>query len=38
MTLYRVYGGSANEVGGYWSVTPQNGGLQSQMDLALLPK
>ncbi|MCC8123419.1 MAG: hypothetical protein LIO58_07755 [Oscillospiraceae bacterium] len=36
-TLYRVYGGNANEIGGYWSLTPQNGGLQSQLDLALNP-
>ena len=35
--MYRVYGGNANKVGTYLSRTPQNGGLQSQMDLALNP-
>ena len=36
--MYRVHGGTANEVGSYMSVTPQNGGLQSQLDLALNPE
>ena len=38
MTFYRVYGGDAGKVGRYISTTPQNGGIQSQMDLALNPK
>lgn len=33
--MYRVYGGKESKVGLYLSRTPQNGGLQSQMDLAL---
>lgn len=37
-TFYRVYGGDAGKVGRYMSRTPQNGGIQSQMDLALNPK
>ena len=36
-TMYRVYGGEAGKIGKYFSITPQNGGLQSQMDLALNP-
>ena len=36
-TFYRVYGGKAREVGSYLSRTPQGGGLQSQLDLALNP-
>ena len=35
--MYRVSGGNAREVGSYMSMTPQNGGLQSQLDLALNP-
>ena len=35
--LYRVYGGKAGKIGSFWSRTPQNGGLQSQLDLALNP-
>ena len=37
-TFYRVYGGGAGEVGLYMSRTPQFGGMQSQLDLALNPK
>lgn len=36
-TFYRVYGGNAQKVGQYMSRIPQNGGLQSQIDLALNP-
>ena len=35
--MYRVSGGNAKEVGSYMSMTPQCGGLQSQLDLALNP-
>ncbi len=35
--MYRVSGGNAKEVGSYMSMTPQGGGLQSQLDLALNP-
>ncbi|SMC29643.1 hypothetical protein SAMN02745134_03964, partial [Clostridium acidisoli DSM 12555] len=37
-TVYRVYGGDANQAGSYMSRTPQNGGIQSQIDLALKPE
>lgn len=37
-TFYCVYGGGAGEVGLYMSRTPQLGGMQSQLDLALNPK
>jgi hypothetical protein len=37
VNLYRVYGGQAGELGSYWSRTPQNGALQSQLDLSLNP-
>lgn len=37
-TFYRVYGGVAEKVGRFLSRTPQNGGMQSQMDLALNPE
>lgn len=36
-TLYRVYGGSAVEVGSFWSRTAPSGPLQSTIDLALNP-
>ena len=36
-TFYRVYGGNAGKVGSYMSRTLQNGGMQSQIDLALNP-
>ena len=36
-TFYRTYGGKAGEVGRYMSRIPQNGGMQSQIDLALNP-
>ena len=36
-TFYRVYGGEAGKIGRYVSRTPQNGGMQSQFDLALNP-
>ena len=35
--MYRVHGGTAEEIGSYMSITPQRGGLQSQLDLALKP-
>ncbi len=35
--MYRVHGGKAGKVGSYMSRTPQGGGLQSQLDLALNP-
>lgn len=37
-TFYRVYGGDAKQVGSYMSRVPQNGGIQSQIDLALKPE
>ena len=36
--FYRVYGGDAKQVGHYMTRVRQNGGLQSQIDLALNPK
>lgn len=36
-TLYRVYGGSAAEIGPYWTRTAPSGPLQSQLDSALNP-
>ena len=36
--FYRVYGGNAEMAGNYMSRTPQMGGLQSQLDLALVPE
>ena len=36
--FYRVYGGEAGEVGRYMTRVPQNGGMQSQIDLALNPE
>ena len=35
--MYRVHGGKAGKAGSYVSRTSQNGGLQSQVDLALNP-
>lgn len=37
-TFYRVHGGRAEKIGSYMSRTPQKGGLQSKMDLALKPE
>jgi len=37
-TFFRVHGGASEEVGRFVSRTPQNGGIQSQMDLALNPE
>ncbi|WP_162920173.1 RHS repeat-associated core domain-containing protein [Paenisporosarcina cavernae] len=37
-TFYRVYGGEAGKVGSYMTRVPQNGGIQSQIDLALKPE
>lgn len=34
-TLYRAYGGTANQLGGYWTTTPPTGPLQSVIDSAL---
>ena len=36
--MYRVSGGRTGQVGSYFSRTPQNGHLQSQLDLALNPE
>lgn len=36
VTLYRVYGGKAGELGPYWSRTKPTGPLQSRLDSALL--
>lgn len=35
--FYRVYGGDAGKIGRYMTAVPQNGGVQSQIDLALNP-
>jgi len=35
--LYRVYGGTADELGRYWTTTPPTGSLQSIIDSALDP-
>jgi filamentous hemagglutinin len=35
--LYRVYGGTADEIGGYWTRTPPAGPVQSIVDSALNP-
>jgi len=35
--MYRVSGGNAGKIGSYMLMTPQGGGLQSQLDLALNP-
>ena len=37
-TLYRVYGGTASELGGYWTQTLPAGPVQSIIDTALLPQ
>ncbi|VVE76420.1 hypothetical protein PAN31117_05392 [Pandoraea anapnoica] len=37
-TLYRVYGGTANQLGGFWTSTPPAGPVQSVVDSALLPQ
>ena len=36
-TLYRAYGGTAGELGSYWTATPPAGPLQSTIDSALNP-
>lgn len=36
-TLYRAYGGTARELGSYWTATPPAGPLQSTIDSALNP-
>ena len=36
-TFYRVYSSESNRIGPYMTRTPQNGGMQSQIDLALNP-
>jgi hypothetical protein len=36
-TLYRVFGGSANPTGGFWTRIPPSGSLQAQLDSALNP-
>ena len=35
--VYRVHGGTASETGSFYTRIPQNGGMQSQIDLALDP-
>lgn len=35
--LYRVYGGTADQLGGYWTTTPPSGPVQSIIDSALNP-
>jgi RHS repeat-associated protein len=37
-TLYRVHGGRASPLGGFWTRTPPAGSLQSRIDLALRPE
>jgi hypothetical protein len=37
-TLYRAYGGTAGEVGGYWTRTAPTGPLQARVDSALAPQ
>jgi len=37
-TLYRVYGGTAQELGGYWTATKPAGPVQSIVDSALSPQ
>lgn len=37
-TLYRVYGGTAQELGGYWTATKPAGPVQSIIDSALNPQ
>ena len=36
-TFYRVYSSESNRIGPYMTRTPQNGAMQSQLDLALNP-
>jgi hypothetical protein len=36
--LYRVYGGTAGELGGYWTRTKPTGAMGAQIDLALKPQ
>ena len=38
LSLYRVYGGKAGEIGPWWSRTAPQGPLQAQMDFALNPQ
>ncbi|MBC6712428.1 RHS repeat-associated core domain-containing protein [Treponema sp. Marseille-Q3903] len=38
LTLYRVYGGTAEQLGSYWTKTAPKGPLQSTIDLALKPE
>lgn len=35
--LYRVYGGTANQLGAYWTNTPPKGPIQSIIDSAINP-
>jgi len=35
--LYRAYGGTANQMGGYWTTTPPAGPVQTIVDSALNP-
>jgi RHS repeat-associated protein len=37
-TLYRVSGGTADSMGGFWTRTPPQGPVQAQIDLALNPQ
>jgi hypothetical protein len=36
--FFRVYGGKARQLGGYWSMVPPNGGYGQSMDSALNPE
>jgi hypothetical protein len=37
-TLYRAYGGTAGQIGQFWTRTPPSGSLQATIDLALNPQ
>lgn len=37
-TLYRVYGGTASQLGSFWTRTPPRGSMQAAMDLGLNPQ
>ncbi|CAI8025188.1 hypothetical protein GBAR_LOCUS14571 [Geodia barretti] len=37
LVLYRLYGGTAKEVGHYWTVEPRDGNVGFQLDYAMVP-
>ena len=37
LALYRLYGGTAKEVGHYWTVEPRDGNVGFQLDYAMVP-